>query len=336
MKLRDYLTSHILLFVLHVFCMMLLSGFLYASGSSLPIIGIILAVWLFILFIYTCLEYYQRNRFFQKAKQVLETLDQRYLLGEMLPGSFRLEDQIYRDLIRRSNKSVIERIHMLEEEQKDYKDYIESWVHEIKAPITGIGLICENNKNETTKKILLENQRIENYVDMALYYARSENVYKDYMITETDLSQIVFETISKNRQYLMQNQIQLENNCSDLVFTDGKWIAFILNQLLLNSIKYRREQGAFIRFYTFRKEHSVCLVLEDNGIGIPPEDQKRIFEKGFTGVNGRTRGRSTGMGLYLCHKLCSRLGIAVYVNSLVNEYTKMILEFPVSSYLSKL
>ena len=102
-----------------------------------------------------------------------------------MPESFRLEDHIYQDMIRKSNKSVIERIRQIEAEQKDYREYIESWVHEIKAPITGISLMCENHRDELTRRISLENQKIENYVDMALYYARSEEVYKDYVIQET-------------------------------------------------------------------------------------------------------------------------------------------------------
>lgn len=126
MKFQDYITNHILLILLHAFCMLLLSGFLYATGNLPSTIGLILVMWLFIFGIYILLEYRSRRRYFQQTESILETLDQQYLLGEMIPDSYRLEDQIYRNLIRRSNKSVIERIHMLEDEQKEYKDYIES------------------------------------------------------------------------------------------------------------------------------------------------------------------------------------------------------------------
>lgn len=213
MKLTEYLADRVLLLVLHLFCMLLLSGFLYATGSPLLHLGMILIFWCLILLIYFSVQYWNRRIYFQKAESLLHNLDQRYLLGEMLPESFHLEDRLYRDMIRRSNKSVIERIHLLEEEQKDYQEYIESWVHEIKAPVTSIGLFCENNKNEVTRKILLENQRTENYIDMVLYYARSENVYKDYLIKETDLNQIAAETIVRNKQYLIQNHVKVEVNC---------------------------------------------------------------------------------------------------------------------------
>ena len=203
-------------------------------------------------------------------------------------------------MIRKSNKSVIERIRAIEDEKKEYREYIESWVHEIKAPITGIDLMCENHKETLTKRIALENRKIENYVDMALYYARSDEVYQDYMIRETDLGQTAAEILQRNKRYLIQKGIQAEVNCPDIAYTDGKWIGFILNQLLLNSAKYSKEQGTHIRIFTEHTENGVRLTVKDNGIGIKPEEIERIFEKGFTGSNGRKTERSTGMGLYSC------------------------------------
>ena len=262
-----------------------------------------------------------------------------YLLGELLPASPYLEDRIYRELIRRSNKSVIERIRMLEDEQNDYRDYIESWVHEIKAPITSIQLVCENHKDEVTRQISLENQRIENDVDMVLYYARMEKVYKDYMIEETDLGKAASEILIKNKYYLISNGVRGEVECPDLAYTDKKWILFILNQLMLNSVKYKSENPKvhpYIHIYTERYGHGVRLIVEDNGTGIREEEMSRIFEKGFTGSNGRNGKKSTGMGLYLCRRLCEKLGIAIEAESVRGEGTKMILTFPVSSYLSKM
>lgn len=263
-------------------------------------------------------------------------MDQRYLLGELMPESYRLEDRLYRDMIRRSNKSVIDRIRVVEDQQKDYREYIESWVHEIKAPITSIALMCENHKDNLTRQIHLENQKMENYVDMALYYARSESVYKDYVIQETDFQEIAVVVLNRNKQYLIQNRVQAEVDCKDVAYTDKKWIAFILNQLILNSAKYRKEEGGYIQIRTERYPGGIRLLVIDDGIGIREEDMPRIFEKGFTGSNGRMQERSTGMGLYLCKKLCQNLGIGIYAESEEGKGTKMTLEFPVSSYLSKL
>ena len=228
---------------------------------------------------------------------------------------------------------------MLEDEQNDYRDYIESWVHEIKAPITSIQLACENHKDEVTRQIGLENQRIENDVDMVLYYARMEKVYKDYMIEETDLGKAASEILIKNKYYLISNGVRGEVECPDLAYTDKKWILFILNQLMLNSVKYKSENPKvhpYIHIYTERYGHGVRLIVEDNGTGIREEEMSRIFEKGFTGSNGRNGKKSTGMGLYLCRRLCEKLGIAIEAESVRGEGTKMILTFPVRSYLSKM
>lgn len=253
-----------------------------------------------VFLVWLSVHYFSRRNYFKKMKEMMERIDQRYLLGELMPDSVHLEDQIYRELIRKSNKSVIERIRAIEDEKKEYREYIESWVHEIKAPITGIDLMCENHKETLTRRIALENRKIENYVDMALYYARSDEVYQDYMIRETDLGQTAAEILQRNKQYLIQKGIQAEVNCPDVAYTDGKWIGFILNQLLLNSAKYSKEQGAYIRIFTEHIENGVRLTVKDNGIGIKPEEIERIFEKGFTGSNGRKTERSTGMGLYSC------------------------------------
>lgn len=346
MTVKNFLKDRFLLLLLHAVCMFLLAVFLRLTGYGAANTGLLLIFWLLILTAWLGVVYIQRRAYFREVEQILEKVDQRYLLGELLPASFRLEDRLYRETICRSNKSVIERIRRIEDEQKDYKEYIESWVHEVKAPITSIALICENGRRQGRVKrteaeeratfgtVSLENQRLENYVDMVLYYARSEEVYKDYLIQETDLQEIVYEVLEKNRLLMIQNQVRAEVTAEEKVFTDRKWIVFILNQMLLNSVKYRGSQPVFY-IYTERKKDGVVLVLEDNGAGIRTEELSRIFEKGFTGSNGRSHERSTGMGLYLCRKLCDRLGIGIRAESEYGKGTKLFLEFPISNYISR-
>lgn len=346
MSLKNFLKDKFLLFVLHLVCMGLTMGFLKVTGYHQANITLLMIFWLMALTVWLLITYRQRKSFFGEMEQILKNMDQRYLLGELIPKSFSLEDRLYREMIRKSNKSVIERIRQMEDEQKDYREYIESWVHEVKSPIAGISAICDNRRKsqrenvagegkEDFLEISLENQKIENYVDMALYYARSEEVYKDYLIQETNLEEIVYEVLEKNRLLLIQNQVRAEAICEHMVYTDRKWIAFILNQMILNSVKYRSESPVF-RIYTKRGENGVVLILEDNGIGIPVEELSRIFEKGFTGSNGRSNEKSTGMGLYLCLKLCHKLGIGLTAESVPGKGTKMLLEFPISNYISKI
>lgn len=345
MKLIDFFKDKSLLLLLHLVCMCVVAGFLKVTGYGKANIILILIFWTMLLIIWFFVTYLHRRKHFYQMQQILEKVDQRYLLGELLPDSFRLEDRLYREMIRKSNKSVIERIRQMEDEWKDYREYIESWVHEIKAPITSISLLCENRRHALSAEeskgvkedfytITLENQKIENYVDMALYYARSENVYKDYLIQETSLDEVVSGVLNKNRLLLIQNHVNAHVDCKDKVYTDRKWIAFILNQMIQNSVKYQREKPVF-HIYTRKETNGVILVLEDNGTGIPAEELSRIFEKGFTGSNGRNHERSTGMGLYLCRKLCDKLGIGIGAWSEYGKGTRMLLEFPISNYITR-
>ncbi len=353
MKLTDFIRDRGMLLLLHLVCMCAAAAFFRMTGYSATNTILVLTVWLLLLTAWLLVTYLQRRKFFLEARQILDNIDQRYLLGELLPDSYHLEDRLYREMLRRSNKSCIERIRQIEDEQKDYREYIESWVHEIKAPITGIALLCSNRRDALKVgrsaaslsgqnpvdgadylTIDMENRKIENYVDMVLYYARSDQVYKDYLIRETSLETIVCQVLEKNHLLLIQNQAQAHVDCPDSVYTDEKWIAFILNQILLNSVKYRRE-NLRLDIRTMREESGVILVFEDNGIGIREEELPRIFEKGFTGSNGRDNQRSTGMGLYLCRKLCERLGISFYAKSQYGAGTKLYLAFPVSNYICR-
>lgn len=336
MRFTDYLKDKILIILLNISALFFLDIFLILVNNSLNTIVIISFVWIIVLTLYIFVEYYRRNRFFKKIDDISDELDKKYLISELMEDSYRLEDKKYKNIIRRSNKSVIERINQLEDEQKAYKDYIESWVHEIKLPITTMELICENNKNEVTRKLQAELSRIDNFVEIILYYARLDKVYKDYIIKEIDLSEVVYETISKNKTYFIQNKMMIDVNCTHTVFSDKKWLVFIINQILINSTKYKREPVGKISIYTEAVKDGVKLYIEDNGIGIEKSEINRIFDKGFTGTNGRQNNKSTGIGLYLCKKLCTKLGIEIYAESEVNEYTKIILLFPKDDYLSKL
>lgn len=356
MKLTAFLSDKCPLLLLHVICMTLLSAFLHITGYPAANTALICIFWLMILAVWLLAAFRGRRNYYREAFSVLEHTDKPYLLGEMLPDSFSLDDKLHRKLLRKSNRSVIEKIRLLEDTQKEYREYLESFVHEIKAPISAITLSCENGKasviteicqidslsldkityvlNQTFRNIRMENRKIENYVDMVLYHARSEQVYKDYLIRETGLTEIVYEALEKESLLLIQSHVRAEVSCSETVYTDKKWCVFIIGQLILNSIKYS-EITPVLLFYTSCGKDHITLTIEDNGKGIPAEDLPRIFEKGFTGSNGREHGKATGMGLYLCKKLCDRLGIGLRAQSEYGKGTKMLLTFPVSSYITE-
>lgn len=335
MRPDEYIKDRSLVFILHIFCMSVLCGFLYVTRYPPDFCALIGGCWFLAAAVIFGIDYWQRRNYFQELSRILEKIDERYLLGELMPDSTRLEDRIYRDMIRLSNKSVIERVRAAEKEKKEYREFIESWVHEIKAPITGIALICENHKDEQTRRIREQNRRIENYVEMALYYARAGEVYKDYKIQKTDLEELVSAVLSRNKYDMIQNGVRAEVHCGHSVYTDEKWIFFILNQLILNSVKYKKGERELLSVYTKQQERSVELFVEDDGAGIKKEDIPRVFEKGFTGSNGRKNARATGMGLYLCKNLCEKLGIGIRISSREGEGTRVCLEFPMGTYYAR-
>ena len=196
-------------------------------------------------------------------------------------------------------------------------------------------MIIENNKTEVTKSIDEELDKIENYVEQALFYARSNTANQDYYIKKNNLKDIVNEIIRKNKTVLINEKIKINIHDLDVeVNTDSKWVIFIINQIIQNSIKYRKQDElSEIEIYSKAGKENVILYIKDNGIGIKKEEVKRVFDKGFTGANGRlSNKKSTGIGLYLCKKLCDKLGIGIELRSIVNKQTELKLIFPQNSY----
>ena len=219
---------------------------------------------------------------------------------------------------------------------EDYKEYIELWIHEIKIPIATSKMIIENNKNEITKSIYEELDKIENYTEQALFYARSNTANKDYIIKKTNLEKIVNNVILKNKAEFIHKKIQLDiHDINVEVKTDSKWVIFILNQIINNSIKYKKQnENLKIEIFTKKQKESICLYIKDNGMGIKKGEITRVFEKGFTGSNGRILNKkSTGIGLYLCKKLCDKLGMAIELNSEENVGIEIKLIFPLGTFL---
>jgi signal transduction histidine kinase len=281
------------------------------------------------------IEYFKRKKFYDNLLKILEELDEKYLITEIIKTPNFLEGQIFKNSLEQIDKSMLENVNKYKYMTEDYKEYIELWIHEIKIPIATSKMVIENNKNAITKSIDEELDKVENYIEQALFYARSNTVEKDYYIRKVVLKEIVNESIKKNKSSLIQEKISIDIHDLEIeVNTDNKWIVFILNQIIQNSIKYRKKENSVIEIYANQGKENVILYIKDNGIGIKQGEITRVFEKGFTGTNGRlSNKRSTGIGLYLCKKLCNKLGIGIELNSVQNEGTEVKLVFPKDSYI---
>ena len=281
------------------------------------------------------IEYFKRKKFYDNLLKILEELDEKYLITEIIKTPNFLEGQILKNSLEQIDKSMLENVNKYKYMTEDYKEYIELWIHEIKIPIATSKMVIENNKNAITKSIDEELDKVENYIEQALFYARSNTVEKDYYIRKVVLKEIVNESIKKNKSSLIQEKISIDIHDLEIeVNTDNKWIVFILNQIIQNSMKYRKKENSVIEIYANQGKENVILYIKDNGIGIKQGEITRVFEKGFTGTNGRlSNKKSTGIGLYLCKKLCNKLGIGIELNSVQNEGTKVKLVFPKDSYI---
>lgn len=334
MELREFLKDKIIGIILTIFLVISIIAFLSITKIDL-FIKIYIPTAIIVIFI-LCLtiEFIKKKRFYSAIKETLNELEEKYLVAETLENTSFLDGKILKDILIETDKSMIEHVNKYKYLQEEYKEYIELWIHEIKTPIAASKLIAQNNKNEITESIDEELDKIEYYVEQALYYARSNTVEKDYYITKCNLQEIINTVIKKNKKALIDNKIKIDiENSNEDVYTDSKWIVFILNQIITNSIKYSKKENAQININVIEKKLRVILEVQDNGIGIKNGEITRVFEKGFTGSNGRKDGKkSTGIGLYLSKKLCGKLGIGIELNSEENKGTSVKLVFPKNDY----
>ena len=283
------------------------------------------------------IEYKRKKDYYNELLKNMEDLKEKYLISEIIKTPNFIEGKILKEILQDTSKSMLENVNYYKNIQEDYKEYIELWIHEVKIPIAASKLIIENNKNEITKSIDEELDKVENYTEQALFYARSNAVEKDYIISKTNLKEIVNGSILKNKSTLLNEKVSIEltNLKSEEVYTDSKWAVFIVNQIIQNAIKYSKKDDKRIEIYSKEKNDNVILYIKDNGIGIKKGEITRVFERGFTGENGRIIGqKSTGIGLYLCKKLCNKLGLGIELNSEKGKGTEVRIIFPKNSYIN--
>jgi len=336
MTVKEFLNDKLSSLLLHLVSMMSLTAFLLMTGTSGDIVTIVIIVWILGIVTIETIAFHKTNIYINELERIMVNLDQKYLFTECISKPKSTFERRLFDLVRRSGKAMIEAVSDAQAGKQEYREYIESWVHEIKAPITAAELICQNSDTNTRRKLMKELSSVENHVERALFYARAESAEKDFIIRQTSLSELVTGAVEKHRSLLMQSGVRLEMNDLDcLIYTDSKWAVFMIGQLLQNAVRYRSDHP-FITLSSKTLGQQIQLTVQDNGIGIPTHELPRIFDRGFTGSNGRTRGGSTGMGLYICRKLADLLFIDIKVTSSTDGGTTITMTFPAKSNLSKM
>lgn len=328
MKFKSYIKDKTLLILVFVITV-LLEYCLFTAFKALYSLEImIITLEVIDIAVFIGIDYIKRNTFYNQLKSKLEVLEKKYLVLETISCPDFEEGKFVYDCMYDINSSMLENIVKYKRDIDNFKEYLEMWIHEIKLPIANLMLICHNNETEITTQVLLKLQQLDLLSEQLLYYVRSEYSNQDYLIRTTKLSSVIKPVAMRYKENLLASNIAFEVNVGDTtVRTDAKWLEFILNQIVNNSIKYKNDVDPKISIWAKETKKNTTLFIRDNGIGIPKEDLQRVFKKTFTGTNGRKYAQATGMGLYIVKNLCKKLGHEVSIKSEVGEYTQLEIIF---------
>ncbi|MCH4221269.1 MAG: sensor histidine kinase [Eggerthellaceae bacterium] len=336
MKFSAYCLDHAQAIALNVAGLLFVSLLLHALSVDGRAIIVICAVILICFVLAGILDWHRRARYYTLFAGRVASLDKPYLITDVIGHPPFHEGQIAYSIIQTTTRAMNETISDVQSQQQGYRDYVETWVHEIKTPIAASWLILENNPNAASSALSNELEHIEQYVEQALYVARSTDVEADYLIRLVSVRDLINAAIKQCSRTLIEAHIALRiDPIDDTVMTDRKWLVFILSQIISNAARYQNteELNPCIHIYV---QHipigqdgiESILHIKDNGIGIPAADLSRVFARGFTGDNGRRYPNSTGMGLYLCKTLCTHLGISLSIDSEQGHGTTLSIGFP--------
>ncbi|WP_024613727.1 sensor histidine kinase [Clostridium sp. Ade.TY] len=334
MGLIDFFKDRIIFIIINILILFFTGVLLNALNVSDFAILFVIIMNMLSIILFHIYDYLRKKKYYDELEKNLDVLDKKYLISDVINEGNFLESKILYDTIKKTDKSMNDEIAKFKISNKEYREYIEIWVHEIKTPISTCKLLIENNYNEVTKSIDEEINKVENYIEQALFYTRSNDVEKDYIIKEMNLLDCINNVIRRNSDVLISKKIKISiSNLDKNIYCDGKWLEFIVNQIVINSIKYIDKELGEIKFYTSENSESITLNISDNGIGIKEKDIRRVFEKGYTGENGRKFSKATGIGLYLCKKLSNKLGVFINIKSKENKGTTVSIIFPINKMM---
>lgn len=268
-------------------------------------------------------DFLRKRGFYNSLRSNIEALDKKYLVIEMLSKPSCYEEELVYEALYEINKSMADNVNLYKNDMDEFRDYAMMWIHEVKIPISSLVLMVHNHRDRFSLQYIRQIRRLDSYIDQILYFIRSNYTNEDFVFKGVSLNMVVGEVALRNKDDLLENGIEFISDVRGDVYTDSKWLIFILNQIVNNCIKYRKgDENSYIRIWSEVDDSgNVVLSIRDNGIGISKGDIGNVFRKSFTGSNGRWMAKSTGMGLYICRKLCLKLGHRIEIASEEGEYT---------------
>ena len=318
--LKSYLKKNIKVYILFVVFIAIFFFMFYLYNLPLEVLIYTGSFCFFAALIASFLDFVNYRESYKKLKflekNILNDL-------EALPKSLDIRIDYYHKIIEKLYEELEKLTQENRQKNTDMVDYYSMWVHQIKTPIAAMNFLLDNE--EVDQKILQQELfKIERYVEMVLTYIRLDSTSSDYVITKINLDEVVKDSVKKYATIFINKKIKLNFVSHEtMVISDKKWLSFAIEQILGNSVKYSGTGGE-ITIETCENK----LIVEDNGMGIKEEDLPRIFEKGFTGFNGRYEKKSSGLGLYLCKKTLDKLGHRIEISSKVGEGTRVEITFP--------
>lgn len=299
-------------------------SFLAALKVRAEVIITLAFFWFSFLIIALNIEFWRKRKFYHELLAQVDHFDQAYLVLETLAEPRFYDGEVLYNVLYQINKSMAENINRYHTRSQEFQEYVEMWIHEVKTPLATLSLISRD------KKINEQIRRLDDYVEQILYFVRAENAEQDYLIKSVNLADVVNNVASRNREILQAKGIDFTvQDLSQKIHTDAKWLEFILNQIINNSVKY---QSSRIQIAVRTTKNNTVLTITDNGLGIATKDLPRVFDKSFTGDNGRIGKQSTGMGLYIAKTLCDKLGHKIMINSEKGKFTTVAIEFAAPEY----
>lgn len=273
----------------------------------------------FAAFTFSAADYTRLSRRYRVLHKLLDETD---ALPELLPPAQGQFEEEYQALLRSVCAKRKQDAYGMEKRYADMMEYYTLWAHQIKTPIAAMRLHLQAEDTALNRTLLVELGRVEQYADMVLAYLRLDSESTDWVFREYDLDGIVRQAVKRFAGEFIARKLTLSYEPLHLrVVTDEKWLTFVLEQVLSNALKYTREGGVRIEL---REQCTLCIA--DTGIGIAPEDLPRVFEKGYTGLNGRDDQRASGIGLYLCRRVCGQLGHKISAESVLGEGTRILID----------
>lgn len=333
MMFLEYLEEKIFFIIVSLIFTLLLSIYLLLIGIDVRIIILLAILIIFFIFISLLINYLLIKKRYRKIVNLVDNLDEKYLIKEVIDKPKNLENRAYYYALDKACKVLNESLSEVENSKEEYLLFLNSFIHDIKTPISALSLYADNNNDKKVKEEVLKISRL---VDKMLFYARSDVVEKDYFIKEVTLADLVHPVLLEYKNYLLNYSFKVEvKNLDNLsVYTDIKWLNFIIEQIISNSLKYQNKKNRLVRIKGTSDKNNIKLEIYDNGVGIKESDLPKVFDKGFTGSN-RNKKNASGIGLYLTKRLCDKLGIDIKIESEYLKYTRVIITFPKGNYFIK-